>query len=438
MRSKVYIVSPIETNAARYAYGFVFQTFFELDVELASTNVDIPSEAIVISHGIAGIEHSIFVPSAGILDNPTPIHPKDVDQGSWDELPTLFPGKGEIPFDVFSAVFYLLARFEEYAIPDRDRHGRFEWKNSILSDPDFSGKPIIDLWLKKFGEVLKANFPQFQPKERKFEWINTFDIDIAFAYTHRSPMRIIAATAKNLLSGNLSIVAERGQVLLNAIPDPFDTYAFQEEISKASNSRTVYFFLLGSGGEMDRNISPKNQKFQKLIKHISSYADVGIHPSYLSGEKQEEFTLEIKQLKEIVEKPVTQSRQHFLRMDVPNTYNRLVKEGITSDYTMGYAEQLGFRSGTCTPHLFFDLDKNNVTTLTLYPLTVMEGTLRDYLKLKPEEAKEAYKKLISTVQEVGGTFTSLWHNDSLRKDGAWRDVYQFMAEELNSIIVQEG
>jgi hypothetical protein len=431
MRSKVYIVSPIDSNAARYAYDFVFKTFFEGEVQTLSSGEKLPSDAIAISHGVEGVKHAIFVPIASFLEDPKPIHPREVNQGSWDDFPTLFPDKGEIPFDIFSAVFYLLARVEEYAISERDSHGRFEWKNSILSSPEFKGKPIIDLWVKKFGEILKSKFPEFRPKERKFNWVNTFDIDIAYAYSHRSPLRIIAATGKNVLSGNLSSVSKRSQVLLKAVQDPFDTYAYQEEISRASECQTVYFFLLGSGGKMDRNISPKNQNFQKLIQHISGYADVGIHPSYLSGDRHEELAKEIKYLREIIGKPVTQSRQHFLRMDLPNTYRRLLKEGITSDYTMGYAEQIGFRSGTCTPHFFFDLDENIITTMKIYPLTVMEGTLRDYLKLNPEQAKEEYKKLIRTVQEVGGTFISLWHNDSLQEDGDWREVFQFMANELN-------
>lgn len=434
MRSKVYIISSIDSNAARYAFDFVFEIFLGVELELVSNGVKLSNDDIIISYGVVADDYSFFVPAAGILEDPKPIHPKDIVQGVWDDLPTIFPKEGEIQFDVFSAVFYLLARVEEYAVSERDIHDRFEWKNSILSNPEFAGKPIIDLWLKKFSEMLTAKFPQFQPKERKFEWINTFDIDIAFAYSHRSPLRTIAATGKNVLSGNLGRVAERSKVLLKAIQDPFDTYAFQEEIAKASKCRTIYFFLLGNGGKMDRNISPKNQSFQRLIQHISSFADVGIHPSYSSGDNHQELGQEIKHLSEIINEAVTQSRQHFLRINLPDTYRRLAKEGITSDYTMGYAEQIGFRSGTCTPHLFFDLYQNKETNLKLYPLTIMEGTLRDYMKLSPEKAKEEYKRLIGTIQEVEGTFISLWHNDSLQESSAWRDIYQFMVDELNEVL----
>lgn len=185
---------------------------------------------------------------------------------------------------------------------------------------------------------------------------------------------------------------------------------------------------------MDRNISADNPDFRKLIKHISTYAEVGIHPSYLSGDTHSELAVEIGRLTEIIEQPVTQSRQHFLRMQMPQTYRRLIAEGIESDYTMGYAEDIAFRAGTCTPYFFYDLEENKASELKIYPLTIMEGTLRDYLKLTPEDAIVKYKELIERVKSVEGTFISLWHNDSISQDSPWREVYKFMVQELNDTL----
>lgn len=434
MRSKVYIVSTSFTDAALYAYDFVFRVFFDCEVELKRENSHLPRDVAVISHGVSRVVNAINIPQHQMLQISPIDYTYKVDIGDWDGTPTLFPKKGDVPFDVFTAVFYLLARVEESETTERDKHGRYEWKNSILSEPEFREKPIVDIWLIKLGQILSAKFPEFKPKKRRFEWINTFDIDIAYAYTHRSPLRVVAASAKNILTGNISNVIERGKVLLKAIPDPFDTYAFQEQIAKKTQCKTIYFFLLGSGGKMDRNISPTNKKFQKLIKHISSYAKVGIHPSYLSGDKQGELAQEIGQLEDILNEKVTLSRQHFLRMNVSKTYRRLIRAGIKSDFTMGYAEQIGFRSGTCTPHLFFDFHSNCVTGLMIYPLTIMDGTLRDYLQLSPEQATQKYKMLIDLVDEVGGTFISLWHNDSITQaqNNPWRRVYSDMAAYAGS------
>ena len=60
-------------------------------------------------------------------------------------------------------------------------------------------------------------------------------------------------------------------------------------------------------------------------------------------------------LENIINTPVTFSRQHFLRLSIPETYQNLIDLDIEEDYTMGYAKYAGFRASTCTPFYFFDL-----------------------------------------------------------------------------------
>ncbi|NJM16655.1 MAG: hypothetical protein HC896_15980 [Bacteroidales bacterium] len=105
--------------------------------------------------------------------------------------------------------------------------------------------------------------------------------------------------------------------------------------------------------------------------------------------------------------------------------------GIKEDYTMGYAGAPGFRAGTCRPFYFFDLTENKETELLVVPFQVMDGTLRNYMKSSPEESIKIIKQLIDKVAEVGGTFVSLWHNESLSEWGPWKgwtQVYEEMLE----------
>ncbi|NJO69236.1 MAG: hypothetical protein HC830_08110 [Bacteroidetes bacterium] len=65
---------------------------------------------------------------------------------------------------------------------------------------------------------------------------------------------------------------------------------------------------------------------------------------------------------------VTKSRQHFLRLKFPGTYHRLMQEGITDDYSMGFHDKPGFRAGIAMPYPFYDLVNEKETTLTVHPL----------------------------------------------------------------------
>jgi hypothetical protein len=114
-------------------------------------------------------------------------------------------------------------------------------------------------------------------------------------------------------------------------------------------------------------------------------------------------------------------------MNLPVTYHNLIDHDILDDYTMGYASQPGFRAGISDSFFFYDLDHDGPTPLRVHPFTIMDGTLRDYLKLEPEPALELVKNLIKEVKDVQGTFITLWHNESLsdtKRWAGWLDVYK--------------
>jgi hypothetical protein len=132
-------------------------------------------------------------------------------------------------------------------------------------------------------------------------------------------------------------------------------------------------------------------------------------------------------LSKVINKEITASRQHYLKLELPFTYQNLIKNEITDDFTMGFASEIGFRAGICEPYYFYDLDTEHETPLRIHPFAVMEGTLKDYMKIKPHEAMQFVKPLIDNVKAVDGQFITLWHNQSLNdqiSEGHWREPYE--------------
>ena len=98
---------------------------------------------------------------------------------------------------------------------------------------------------------------------------------------------------------------------------------------------------------------------------------------------------------------------------------------------MGYPSKSGFRAGICTPFPFYDLKKEAETTLMVYPFQVMDVTLKVYRKLSPEEAMHEIETLMQEVRNVGGTFSYIWHNETLSDKSMWagyREVFKKMNE----------
>jgi hypothetical protein len=115
----------------------------------------------------------------------------------------------------------------------------------------------------------------------------------------------------------------------------------------------------------------------------------GGNPSFLFSEREKNLITEIQRLETITGEKVKRSRQHFLKLTLPETYRRLIGAGIEEDFSMGYASHPGFRAGTCTPFFFYDLPREQPTTLKVVPFQMMDVMLRDYLQLN---LKSRWKK----------------------------------------------
>ncbi len=339
--------------------------------------------------------------------------------------------KCNMGFDIFSASFYLLSRYEEYLPFLDDRYGRFEADQSLAYQKGFIDQPIVDLWAMELKDLLLAVFPFLEARKREFSFIPTYDIDVAYAYKGKGITRNAVIIARDILTLEFATLKERLMVLSGQIPDPFDTYDYQLELQKKYNLDPVYFFHCGQFGPRDRTISVHSVVFQKLVKKIGDYARCGIHPSYLSNSSSERLAFEIEILSGLLHRSIECSRQHYLKVKFPDTYQQLIKYNISSDFTMGYASHTGFRAGTCSVFSFYDLSLESETRLKIYPLALMDGTLRDYMKLKPADAIEKVREIVSIVKELNGCLISLWHNDALSNSGNWKDwnmVYENLLE----------
>lgn len=430
MQSNVQIYSPKGSAGLSFALDFVFDEFYGCGYEIVSEVNDLDHDGVVLNYSDSQIESSIhIIPNNYLFETDLKEFP-EVEFSKWNELPVFFETNGTVPFDLFGAIFFLLSRVEEYTSDKRDVHNRFSAEFSIFKT-DFIQRPIIDEWLL----ALRKEFPigaSLTFAERQFKWINTYDIDVAYAYRFRTLKHVIAAAGRNLLRGDFKSFFTRFAVLFGNEKDPYDTYDLQKVISEKYADETIYFFLLGDRSKYDRNLPYTTDGMKALIQSTESFARIGIHPSYISGEKLGQLSVEINRLSNIASKEIKASRQHFLRINMPTTFRNLIDSGISQDYSLGYADMPGFRSGTCTPHYFFDLERKLKTNLRIFPLVLMEGSLRDYLKLDQERAHAMINLLIDRVKAVEGNFISLWHNDSLAdtEGNYWKDLYLEMAKSL--------
>jgi len=332
----------------------------------------------------------------------------------------------DFPFDIFAASFYLLSRYEEYLPHQKDIYGRYAHENALAFKENFLKLPLVNIWAKDFAIQLQHRFPALRFQPSAFSFLPTYDIDMAFSYKYKGLVRNAGSFIK-------SPSLERIKVLAGIEQDPFDCFAWLNQLHDDYQLQPVYFFLMAEeNGMYDKNILPHKKQMRKLIREHAQKYTVGIHPSWQSGEHHNLLPQEKKLLETISQKPIIHSRQHYIRLELPADYQLLIKHGITADYSMGYGSINGFRASVATSFNWFDLQKNEATQLRIYPFCFMEANSFYEQRIS---ACEAYDELIhyyTVCKAVEGQLITIWHNNFLGTDPQfeeWRTIYQrFIAQ----------
>jgi hypothetical protein len=367
---------------------------------LNSTVKQLPSIEIINHRGLP----AFFESPAAVKDNALPVA---------DNL---------LPFDLFAMAFYLLSRMEEYdPTVQLDQHQRFPASASLAFRAGFLEQPLLDQWAWTLYSLLQKQNPLCPDRKPQYHFLPTIDVDFAWAYLHKGWKRSTGMFLSHLLKGKWAFCLKQLKVKAGWLKDPYDTYDYLKQIHQRYDVKALFFMLLGNYGAYDKNNSPQHPAMQQLIRTLVDETGVGIHPSYKSNSDSAILHKEIKILEKIGSKPVTISRQHFLKLSFPETYRRLLAEGIQEDYSMGYAASVGFRASTAHPFNWYDLLEEKTTHLRIVPFAVMDVTLKNYMGLSPEEALTLCQKIIKQCHNTGGTFCLLWHNSSFSSEMGWED-----------------
>ena len=412
---------------AGWVFKLVFEGLLGLKLNMTSDSSILSlSEQPVLNYSTAEASHSLSVTPYGLLSE-TGLKSQDIRMGQFESLPVFFHTEGgDMPFDPFSMIFYLVSRYEEYLPFQADAHGRFPHTESLAYKERFLDIAIVNRMALKLKDLLLQKFPELEFNCPDHRFIPTIDVDIAFAHLGKGFVRTYGAMAKLLLKRDFKEISGRIKTMKGKAKDPYDNFDFLLSAFTRHSLEPVFFILAGSPGPYDRNLSLRNKLFADLLKNLSERADIGVHPSYGAGNDPRKIKIEISRIAEVTGREVSKSRQHFVRMNFPDTYEALIQNGIREDYSMGYASISGFRAGIASPFRFYNLNEEEETSLMVYPFMFMDTTLDDYMKLEPEEYLNAVIPLIEEVKAVGGTLIAIWHNyalaDDAQKHKAFKDI----------------
>ena len=315
--------------------------------------------------------------------------------------------------DVIYNTFFYISRAEELLVGERDEHGRFLAKHSMLGQKNRLMIPLIDEYSRAMIKMLDLALP-----EPGFSHIYlTHDVDSIAHYRH------LRGAIGGIMRGQMKQVLAARRDIHN---DPAYTFSWLiAQDKKVEEAEVVYFVKDTPGKGKDYpQYDLQGADFTGLKRQLEdSGAQLGWHSSaYAIGEeaKGEEAIRREKH------------RSHYLCCPIEKM-QQLVEMGVKDDFTMMFADQAGFRLQTTRAVRWINPMTWQLTELTLHPMTVMDCTLshEHYMGLTEDEAYFECQRLFEKVHQNAGEVVLLWHNTIISDNNYHKSLYPKVLELLN-------
>lgn len=347
-----------------------------------------------------------------------------------DGLPCFFSvphAESALNFDVFAASFYLLSRYEEYLPQVKDSLVRFMASSSIAYEYKFLQLPIVDLWAFKIKKILEERFEGIQFSSNKFSTEIICEVSEALAYRKKGWFRSVENFANDVVKFRFKRIYIQCKVILGLQKDPYHTYNYIINKTKTGKADLKFFFGLGDYSSHEKSHNYHSQTYQRLIKSIGDYCGIGMRLSFDAQKDLVALKNEKKRFEKITHRSLNQTFCQYSKINLPTTYRDLIEQEVTFDYSMGYQDNSGFRAGTCTPFLFYDLEYEIQTPLLLMPYCLSENAFQKITS--PEKAIAQASILIDQVKKVNGKLIIHINNQIFdtteQRSRFWKQVFDY-------------
>jgi hypothetical protein len=336
------------------------------------------------------------------------------------------PGCFECDQDLPLATLLALSRFEETTVQDRDAHGRFESSKSLALRGGFLARPIVDEYGLGLEQVLSCLMPNWEGAPRRLRVKLSHDIDlIGIPFGLRSTIGHIirrhspSAAARDLFA-ELTDSNPAYLELVRRVVQP----CLERKLDSA------VYWKASPRGQFDSGYDPSHPLVRRMISWLSECGvECGVHPGYETFQCRDRLLSEVTLLRSAIGQDQLGGRQHYLRWS-PETWLDWEACGLSYDSTVGFADHVGFRAGTCFPYRPWLFAENREANLLEIPLLVMDCTLVDYMGLSREQSLATVNECVDRCRAVGGVFTLLWHNSALIEP-AYRHRYLPILDTLS-------
>ena len=332
--------------------------------------------------------------------------------------------------DIFASSFFMLTRWEEYVNKTRDKHNRFPAIESLAYKNNFLNRPVVNEYVEMLWNMLNFLGCKQERKKREFKLVLTHDVDeIKLWKSWKQVFRVMIGDV--LKRKDLFLAFERFAeyflIKRGKIKDPFDMFEWLMDKSEAVGVKSRFYFMSGGFTEYDNRYKIDSIEVLELIDKIKQRGHIiGIHPSYNAYNNFEQFQKEKVLLEQTVREKIVEGREHYLRFEVPTTWQIWEDSGMRVDSTCGYADKEGFRCGTGDEFSVFNILTREKLKLKERPLIFMDDNRMSGERIYNNKLLiQNIKRLQKQSMKFQMKFTVLFHQSIFAlKDINYKDIYE--------------
>lgn len=316
--------------------------------------------------------------------------------------------------DIFASAFFMLSRWEEYCIEEKDQYGTCDESKLLSIKYSFFDRPIVNEYVSILKELLLDYLDLPIPEvKRKGKVYVTYDVDSLFFSWKRNLKNTIRTLGGDLLKRkNFSLFFSRLHFIINnAGKDLYDSFEEIERYTKGLSP--LFFFKMQSTDEKGATYHWKDDRVALLIdKLVKGNGRIGLHTSEFAYNDEKLLNLEISRLQNLLFSHSFQyNRNHTLLYDL-NQMEFLSRYGIKTDSSFGFHYHNGFRCGICQEYPMYNFLQRRRMNLNQLPFCIKDnGSF--YLDKSIETMWGNIIGILNIVKQYNGDIVLLWHTNKL-------------------------
>lgn len=201
-----------------------------------------------------------------------------------------------------------------------------------------------------------------------------------------------------------------------------------DEIPLSERPKREWFSKTGwrlFGGRYDIT----DDRVRSILRVLDKFGwEIALHGSYTSIQNPERFAYEKQRIESVADTKIIGNRQHYWRLERPETWEKLHDIGIKYDLSLGSSDKVGFQHG-------YNLIRPFNNDFVVFPWSMMDGALMNSTD-SVTDAIEIGIQVLQDTKSHEGVLVLDWHGGGVFNEEerpGWATVYQRLIEEALSM-----